>query len=85
MVADLFRARAVRRWRTFNEPGRLTFKDAANREIRIATSYRGVVRRLLPCRVTFKDATGHEIHTPISFRGIAQALAALAKANAAVN
>jgi invasion protein IalB len=38
-----------------------------------------------PGRLTFKDATGHEIRTPISFRGIAQALAALAKANAAVN
>jgi invasion protein IalB len=32
----------VRRWRTFNEAGRLTFKDASGREIRVATSYRGV-------------------------------------------
>jgi invasion protein IalB len=32
----------VRRWRTFNEPGRLTFKDASGREIRVATSYRGL-------------------------------------------
>jgi invasion protein IalB len=45
------------RWRAFGEPGRLTFKDAAGREIRTAVSYRGV----------------------------AQALDALAKANAAVN
>jgi invasion protein IalB len=32
----------VRRWRTFNDPGRLSFKDAAGRDIVVATSYRGV-------------------------------------------
>jgi invasion protein IalB len=45
------------RWRAFGEPGRLTFKDAAGREVR----------------------------TAISYRGVAQALDALAKANAAIN
>jgi invasion protein IalB len=34
------------RWRAFGELGRLTFKDAAGREIRTAVSYRGVAQAL---------------------------------------
>jgi invasion protein IalB len=45
----------ISRWRTFNEPGRLTFKDASGREIRVATSYRGLSPAL---DALFKANTG---------------------------